>query len=45
MARPILVALVAVIAVMVVSWMLGEFLRQRGDRSQRKPGHRRHRRH
>jgi len=29
MARPLLVALVAVIAVVVVSWMLGEFLRQR----------------
>lgn len=29
MARPLLVALVAVIAVMVVSWMLGEVLRQR----------------
>jgi hypothetical protein len=29
MARPILLALVAVLAVMVVSWMLGELLRQR----------------
>jgi hypothetical protein len=29
MARPLLLALVAVIAVMVVSWMLGEALRQR----------------
>jgi hypothetical protein len=29
MARPLLIALVGVIAVMVVSWMLGEFLRQR----------------
>jgi hypothetical protein len=28
-ARPLLVAVVAVMAVMVVSWMLGEFLRQR----------------
>jgi len=27
--RPLLVALVLVIAVMVVSWMLGELLRQR----------------
>jgi hypothetical protein len=27
--RPLLLALVAVIAVMVVSWTLGEFLRQR----------------
>lgn len=29
MARPILFALIAVLAVMVVSWMLGELLRQR----------------
>jgi hypothetical protein len=29
MGRPILIALVAVIALMVVSWVLGEFLRQR----------------
>jgi hypothetical protein len=29
MGRPLLVALVAVIAVLVVSWMLGELLRQR----------------
>jgi hypothetical protein len=29
MARPLLLALVAVLAVMVVSWMLGELLRQR----------------
>jgi hypothetical protein len=29
MGRPILIALVAVIALMVVSWALGEFLRQR----------------
>jgi hypothetical protein len=29
MARPILVALFAVIAVMVVSWLAGELLRQR----------------
>jgi hypothetical protein len=27
--RPLLLALVAVLAVMVVSWTLGEFLRQR----------------
>jgi hypothetical protein len=32
MGRPLLVALIAVIAVMVASWMLGEFLRQRKDR-------------
>jgi hypothetical protein len=30
--RPLLVALVAVLAVMVVSWALGEVLRQRKDR-------------
>ena len=29
MSRPLLAALVLVIAVMVVSWMLGELLRQR----------------
>jgi hypothetical protein len=29
MGRPLLLALVAVIAVMVLSWVLGEFLRQR----------------
>jgi hypothetical protein len=29
MSRPLLLALVAVIAVMVISWTLGEFLRQR----------------
>jgi hypothetical protein len=29
MARPLLVAVVAVIAVMVVSWLLGEIMRQR----------------
>jgi hypothetical protein len=29
MSRPLLVALVLVIAVMVASWTLGEFLRQR----------------
>jgi hypothetical protein len=30
--RPILLALVAVIVLMVVSWTLGEFLRQRKDK-------------
>jgi hypothetical protein len=29
MARPILLGLLAVIAVMVISWLLGELLRQR----------------
>lgn len=29
MSRPLLVAVVLVLAVMVVSWMLGELLRQR----------------
>jgi hypothetical protein len=29
MSRPLIVALVLVIAVMVASWTLGEFLRQR----------------
>jgi hypothetical protein len=29
MARPLLLALMGVIAVLVVSWMLGELLRQR----------------
>lgn len=29
MSRPLLVALVLVMAVLVVSWMLGELLRQR----------------
>ena len=32
MSRPILVALFAVLAVMVASWALGEFLRQRKDK-------------
>ncbi len=32
MGRPLLLALVGVIAVMVVSWMLGELLRQRRRR-------------
>jgi hypothetical protein len=35
MGRPLLLALVGVIAVMVVSWMLGELLRQRRGRRQR----------
>jgi hypothetical protein len=29
MSRPIVIALVAVVAVMIVSWLLGEALRQR----------------
>ena len=32
MARPLLVALLGVIAVMVASWALGEWLRQRKDK-------------
>lgn len=32
MGRPILVALLAVLALMVGSWALGEFLRQRKDK-------------
>ena len=32
MARPLLVALFAVIALMVASWALGEFIRQRKDK-------------
>jgi hypothetical protein len=32
MARPILLALVAVIAVIAISWTLGELLRQRRKR-------------
>jgi hypothetical protein len=32
MGRPLLVALFAVLAVMVASWALGEFLRQRKDK-------------
>jgi hypothetical protein len=32
MARPLLVALFSVIALIVASWMLGEFLRQRKDK-------------
>jgi hypothetical protein len=32
MGRPLLIALFAVLAVMLASWLLGEFLRQRKDR-------------
>ena len=32
MGKPLLIALVGVIALMVVSWTLGEFLRQRKDK-------------
>jgi hypothetical protein len=32
MARPLLVALLSVIGLMVASWMLGEWLRQRKDK-------------
>jgi hypothetical protein len=32
MGRPLLVALFAVILLMVVSWALGEFIRQRKDK-------------
>jgi hypothetical protein len=32
MGRPLLIALFAVIALMVASWTLGEFLRQRKDK-------------
>jgi hypothetical protein len=32
MARPLLIALFAVIALMVASWALGEFIRQRKDK-------------
>jgi hypothetical protein len=32
MGRPLLIALFAVIGVMVASWALGEFLRQRKDK-------------
>lgn len=32
MARPLLVALFAVIALIVASWALGEFIRQRKDK-------------
>ncbi len=30
--RPLLIALVAVVALMVASWMLGEWIRQRKDK-------------
>jgi hypothetical protein len=32
MGRPLLLALVGVILLMVISWTLGEFLRQRKDK-------------
>ncbi|MEY4094761.1 MAG: hypothetical protein RLZZ53_1960 [Acidobacteriota bacterium] len=32
MGKPLLIALVGVIALMVASWTLGEFLRQRKDK-------------
>jgi hypothetical protein len=32
MGRPLLVALFAVLALMVASWALGEFIRQRKDK-------------
>jgi hypothetical protein len=32
MGRPLLIAVISVIALMVVSWVLGEFLRQRKDK-------------
>jgi len=32
MGRPLLVAVFSVIALIVASWMLGEFLRQRKDK-------------
>lgn len=32
MGRPLLIALFAVLALMVASWLLGEILRQRKDR-------------
>jgi hypothetical protein len=32
MGRPLLVAVLGVLALMVASWMLGEFLRQRKDK-------------
>ena len=32
MGRPLLIALFGVIALMVASWLLGEFLRQRKDK-------------
>ena len=32
MGRPLLIALLGVIALMIASWALGEFLRQRKDK-------------
>jgi hypothetical protein len=32
MGRPLLIALMSVIGIMIASWMLGEFLRQRKDK-------------
>ena len=32
MGRPLLIAVFAVLALMVASWLFGEFLRQRKDR-------------
>jgi len=32
MGRPLLIALMSVIGLMIASWMLGEFLRQRKDK-------------
>ena len=32
MRRPLLIAVMAVVALMVASWMLGEFIRQRKDK-------------
>ena len=32
MGRPLLIAVMSVLAIMIASWMLGEFLRQRKDK-------------
>ena len=32
MGRPLLLAVMSVIGIMIASWMLGEFLRQRKDK-------------
>jgi hypothetical protein len=32
MGRPLLIAVMSVLALMVASWLLGEFLRQRKDK-------------
>ena len=32
MGRPLLIAVISVIGIMIASWMLGEFLRQRKDK-------------